>query len=76
MKQETCMIKCFWDIILKQNYPPDVTNNPELQEADHSSPETLIKDLSSKRKTSWENNEQFNHNVWKLFMNKTLRSQK
>ena len=51
MKQETCMIKCFWDIILKQNYPPDVTNNPELQEADHNSPEKLIKDLSSKRKT-------------------------
>ena len=51
MKQETCMIKCFWDIILTQNYPPDVTNNPELLEADHNSPETLIKDLSSKRKT-------------------------
>ena len=36
------------DIILEQNYPYNVTNNSELQEADHNSPETL-KDLSLKK---------------------------
>ena len=33
------------DIILEQNYPPDVTSNSELQEADHNSPE-ILKGLS------------------------------
>ena len=33
------------NIVLEQNYLPDLTNNSELEEADRNSPETL-KDLS------------------------------
>ena len=33
------------NIVLEQNYLPDLTNNSELEEADQNSPETL-KDLS------------------------------
>ena len=64
-----------WDIILEQNYAADATNNSELPEVDHNSPETL-KDLSLEKENPHEEIITIFHNLWELLFNKTLWSQK
>ena len=42
------------NVVLEQNYPPDVTNKLELKEADQNSSETL-KDLNLEKENLHEN---------------------
>ena len=55
------------NIVLEQNYLPDVTSNSELEEADQNSPETL-KDLSLEKGNVHEKIKNSFYNIWKLLL--------